>query len=626
MTMQACVTCATGLDPHDRFCPKCGKPVAVGSQSLRGQAVEVSASAGGFRTRFTALVASPRHAEPETAAQSSEAGETARAARKRSWFRRPAVIALLAALALVAVGATFLTVAVFRTVTAVNSVSTPAPALSGAALGGNPTVTVDTGPARTAVAVANHPEDRTPTPRPTWPSGRVSPTPAEHGTGIVPSPPANDPTPGQEGTPAQVAATPQAALVSPTPTVRLSEIERVVNGGFEADLEGWYSEGALTTLADDTVSGSRALILPSDGGFVDQRLKFLPGTTYRLTGWGKISERGDTLELGVHFRNEAGERLRDREPQPVQFTSRKFTQKSLDFTVPEGVASVSVYLWKPSGKGVALADDISVRSLVPDDEPLAAASASEAVTILLMGVDARPGEAIDIGVRPDSLMVLRLNPDTGSCRILSIPRDTRTELPGYGLTKVNHALAVGGIPYQKQVVELLLGIPIDHYVLVDFAGFETLVDAVGGITIDVPEGFVAADGTVFVAGRQAMTGKQALAYARYRGGPDGDFGRIQRQQEVLRALIRRASGLNLVRSINDLLPAVRQHVRTDLSAAEIAGFALTYRDTCTADRLDVFRLEGYGATFDDPLLNLPLWYLVVDEAEIHRKVQMLLEP
>ncbi|MER3438247.1 MAG: hypothetical protein C4346_12045, partial [Chloroflexota bacterium] len=114
--------------------------------------------------------------------------------------------------------------------------------------------------------------------------------------------------------------------------------------------------------------------------------------------------------------------------------------------------------------------------------------------------------------------------------------------------------------------------------------------------------------------------------ARYRGGPDGDFGRIQRQQEVLRALIRRASGLNLVRSINDLLPAVRQHVRTDLSAAKIAGFALTYRDTCTADHLEVFRLEGYGATFDDPLLNLPLWYLVVDEAEIHRKVQMLLEP
>ena len=62
-----------------------------------------------------------------------------------------------------------------------------------------------------------------------------------------------------------------------------------------------------------------------------------------------------------------------------------------------------------------------------------------------MGVDAREGEAIDGQVRPDSLMVVHLNPQSSACRILSIPRDTRTELPGYGLTKINHALAVGGI-------------------------------------------------------------------------------------------------------------------------------------------------------------------------------------
>jgi LCP family protein required for cell wall assembly len=523
-----------------------------------------------------------------------------------------------------ALGMGILVIAVLHTVTAVNQVSTPAPSLSGAALGGNPTITVDTGPARTAVSAGQPSPTRSPEPTATT---ATTPTPDGEGNGPLPSPPSREVTSTQEATTQALAGgTPVQVKDTPTPTVRLSEIERIVNGGLEADLEGWYTEGAVTTVTDEPVSGSRALVFPADGGFVDQWIKFLPGITYRLTGWGKVMERGDTLQLGIHYRNDAGERLRDLEPEPLRFNSRTFSQKSLDFTVPGGVASVSVYLWKPSGAGEAVADDISLRSLIPNTSEPGVTPASNAVTILLMGVDARPGEAIDIGVRPDSLMVLRLNPETGSCRMLSIPRDTRTELPGYGLTKVNHALAVGGIPYQEQVVELLLGIPIDHYVLVDFAGFETLVDAVGGITIDVPEGFVATDGTVFVAGQQAMTGKQALAYARYRGGPDGDFGRIQRQQEVLRALIRRASGLNLVRSINELLPAVRQHVRTDLSAAEIASFALTYRDTCTAERLDVFRLEGYGATFDDPLLNLPLWYLVVDEAEIHRKVQMLLEP
>ncbi len=98
------------------------------------------------------------------------------------------------------------------------------------------------------------------------------------------------------------------------------------------------------------------------------------------------------------------------------------------------------------------------------------------MTILLMGVDARPGEAIDIGVRPDALAVLRLDPATGSCRMLAIPRDSRVDLPGYGLTKINHALAVGGIPYQELVVQNFLGITIDKYALIDFGGITELVE------------------------------------------------------------------------------------------------------------------------------------------------------
>ncbi|MCO5220196.1 MAG: LCP family protein, partial [Thermomicrobiales bacterium] len=105
---------------------------------------------------------------------------------------------------------------------------------------------------------------------------------------------------------------------------------------------------------------------------------------------------------------------------------------------------------------------------------------TDPMTILIMGVDARPGQAIDIGVRPDALMVLRLDPESGTCRGLAIPRDSLVELPGYGETKINHALMLGGIPYEELVVELYLGIEIDHYALIDFTGFEDLVDAVGG--------------------------------------------------------------------------------------------------------------------------------------------------
>ena len=109
------------------------------------------------------------------------------------------------------------------------------------------------------------------------------------------------------------------------------------------------------------------------------------------------------------------------------------------------------------------------------------------MTILIMGVDARPGSADRHRRPPDALMVLRLDPETGACRGLAIPRDSLAELPGYGETKINHALMLGGIPYEELVVELYLGIEIDHYALIDFTGFEDLVDAVGGVTITVPE-------------------------------------------------------------------------------------------------------------------------------------------
>jgi LCP family protein required for cell wall assembly len=193
------------------------------------------------------------------------------------------------------------------------------------------------------------------------------------------------------------------------------------------------------------------------------------------------------------------------------------------------------------------------------------------------------------------------------------------------MTKVNHALAVGGVDYQIQVVEQMLGLGIDHYMLIDFNGFQDLVDAVGGITVDVPADFTSSDGQVFYAGQQQMTGKQALSYARWRGGSDGDFGRIQRQQQILRALVQRASGLNVVASINELLPAVERNLRTDLSATEMTSLAMDYRSRCTQETISMFRLEGFDATYLDPMLQLNLYYIEVDAAEIRRKVAALLE-
>lgn len=248
-----------------------------------------------------------------------------------------------------------------------------------------------------------------------------------------------------------------------------------------------------------------------------------------------------------------------------------------------------------------------------------------ALTILVMGVDAGPGEEIDIGVRPDVLIVVRLDPVTNECRLLSVPRDTRTELPGYGETKINHALMVGGIPYQRLVVEQLLGITIDSYALIDFTGFQELVDAVGGIRVTVPEE-ISENGRVrFPAGAQTFDGANALAYARYRDpATQGDAGRVQRQWALLKGLGRATSGRDLPGQVNNLLSAVGSHFRSDLSASDFAEIARAYGDSCTVDTVKPAMLDGTRIRLNDAIFDQPLYYNVVDEATIEERVATLM--
>jgi LCP family protein required for cell wall assembly len=250
--------------------------------------------------------------------------------------------------------------------------------------------------------------------------------------------------------------------------------------------------------------------------------------------------------------------------------------------------------------------------------------AAPALTILVMGVDARPDEPIDVGVRPDVLMVVRLDPVAKECRLLSIPRDTRTELPGYGESKVNHALMVGGIPYQLLVVENLLGIEIDRYALMDYVGFKDAVDHFGGITVNVPKE-VEFTGIVIPAGRQELDGDEALAYARYRDkATDGDAGRIRRQWAILRGIGEAVGGRDLVAEVNALLPAVEDHIRTDLTATEMAAIADGYGGHCTAETVEPAMLDGTRIRFIDPILDQNVYYNVVDEGRIDERVAELM--
>jgi LCP family protein required for cell wall assembly len=241
-----------------------------------------------------------------------------------------------------------------------------------------------------------------------------------------------------------------------------------------------------------------------------------------------------------------------------------------------------------------------------------------------MGVDAREGSPIEIGVRPDALMILRLDPQAGTCKGLAIPRDSLVELPGYGETKINHALMLGGIPYQQLVVENYLDLEIDHYALIDFTGFAELVDSVGGVTIDVPPELAS---PAVSAGAVTIDGDQALQHARYRGSGEGDFDRIRRQQHIMRGLIDAAKGRDLLTEANRLLSGLSDHIRTDMEIDQLVSLARLYQDRCTAEGLDMNQIEGdvvYGPIID-PLFNLPLSYVVSDPEVVRGEVTVLLD-
>jgi LCP family protein required for cell wall assembly len=249
---------------------------------------------------------------------------------------------------------------------------------------------------------------------------------------------------------------------------------------------------------------------------------------------------------------------------------------------------------------------------------------AQAMTILVMGVDARPGAPIDVGVRPDALMVVRLDPVAKSCRLLSIPRDTRVNLPGYGDSKINHALMVGGIPYQELVVQNLLGVKLDAYLLIDFEAFHLLVDTVGGVSVKVAAP-VTVNGQTLEPGLHTMDGTTALAYARYRDpATDGDIGRVRRQWTLLRGLAKMESGRDLPGDVNALLPVVTDHIRTNLTASDMAAIAKTYGGSCVSEEAPASILAGTRVRLADPILQQTVDYNVIDSALVKKRVSELL--
>ena len=198
--------------------------------------------------------------------------------------------------------------------------------------------------------------------------------------------------------------------------------------------------------------------------------------------------------------------------------------------------------------------------------------ANDKLNIMIMGVDRR---ADDVG-RSDTLMVATIDKKNKQAALLSVPRDTRVAIEGNGFDKINAAYAYGGSKLSRSAVENLLGTPIQYYILVDIKAFERIIDALGGIDLNVEKRMYYEDpwdddgGLVIdlYPGEQHLDGKRAIEYVRYRDG-EGDIGRIGRQQKFMKAVLEKLLTPSVLPKLPDFIKEVRSAVETDMPLNEM---------------------------------------------------------
>ncbi|MGL5060879.1 MAG: LCP family protein [Microcoleus sp.] len=182
----------------------------------------------------------------------------------------------------------------------------------------------------------------------------------------------------------------------------------------------------------------------------------------------------------------------------------------------------------------------------------------------------------------DTMLLVRFDPQNKKLSVLSIPRDTRTYVEGRGQVKINEANYYGGpAASAKAVSGLLGGVGIDRYVTVNVHGIKSLVDALGGIEVNVPKDMKYTDQSQHLyidlkAGKQRLNGEQIVQYLLYRHDSLGDIGRVQRQQSLMRAFVEQEVNVGLLSKLPKLLSVIQSHIDTNLSIEELvalAGFA-----------------------------------------------------
>ena len=242
------------------------------------------------------------------------------------------------------------------------------------------------------------------------------------------------------------------------------------------------------------------------------------------------------------------------------------------------VILIAAFVW---GDDVSLIDSVGSLGLLSGKK-----------NIVVMGCDIRKDDA----GRSDTLFVVMLDKSKKNAALLSVPRDTRVKIKGHGWDKINAAFAYGGHKLTQETVQDFLGIKLNNYVVVDFQGFVGLVDAVGGVDINVEKRMYYYDPYAnfeidLKPGKQHLDGKTAMQYVRYRD-EEGDIGRIRRQQKFIMALYHEIASKNIIAKVPGVSKQIMSMVKTDLSLKEMVELGNVMRDMMEKDGMKMSMVPG----------------------------------
>ena len=249
---------------------------------------------------------------------------------------------------------------------------------------------------------------------------------------------------------------------------------------------------------------------------------------------------------------------------------------------------------------------------VAREQDVAEPAGAEPLYVLVLGVDRRSKGVSIEGSRADTVMVARITPRTGNVKMISIPRDLFVEIESGVEDRINAAYSYGGVEQITGVVERTIGIPVDRYAVMDFEGFKDIVNAVGGLTVEIqgqmPPGR-------HMEGIQTLDGEKALFYARYRGTP-GDLDRIARQQQLVAALREKLVSWGAISNLPGVMEAIHGNLETDLGLMANISLARSLLNADDASAFETYQLAGVPTTLPDGRQ-----VLVPDPAENERIMQ-----